>query len=129
MVVLSNPNFNFRYSKYSNSSVAAVVWGITRVADATAQAYAGKFNLMSSENTALLSLNLRINSQKRYNDNLIGPGQCVAETKRTFPVAKFSDYWNTAATQTTTHQMLGNLVGQCYCTSCLSGIDSTSVQS
>src|SRR4051794_7735769 len=71
-------------------NVAAIVWGITRVADATAQAYAGKFNLMSSENTAILSLNLRINSQKRYNDNLVGSEQCVPETKRTFPIAKFS---------------------------------------
>src|SRR3954447_11160024 len=70
-------------------NVAAIVWGITRVADATAQAYAGKFNLMGSENTAILSLNLRINSQKRYNDNLIGSGQCVAETKRTFPSPNF----------------------------------------
>src|SRR4051794_29099856 len=72
----------FRYVKHSNSSglqeCSCNRMGITRVADATAQAYAGKFNLMSSENTSILNLNLR-----RYNDNLIGSGQCVSETERT----------------------------------------------
>ena len=111
------------------ASVRGIVWGIRTVASLTTTSAAGKQYLMSSELTDLVSLDLRINSQKRQNDVFVGVNEAIAETRRLFPIAKQSDYWSSLSLNQTTHQMLGMLAGQCYPTSCISGLNSQAIQS
>lgn len=111
------------------SSVRGIVWGVQRVADLSSNTLGTKFSLMSSELTDLLSCDLRINSQLRSQDKFVGVEQLVPELRRLFPIAKYSDYWSTLSLNPTTHQMLGMLAGQAYCTSCTSGLNTQKVQS
>lgn len=113
----------------SFSSVRGIVWGIRRVADLTSQTLATKQYLMSSELTSPVSLDLRINSQKRQQDVFTSTMEAISETRRTFPIAIFSDYWSNLTNNNSTNQMLAMLAGQCYCTSVTSGLDTQRVQS
>lgn len=111
------------------SSVRGIVWGIRRVADLVDLTLGTKQYLMSSELTDILTCDLRINSQRRQQDPFVSVEELIPETRRLFPIAMYSDYWDTLSTNATTHQMLGMLAGQSYCTSCTSGLDSQKVSS
>jgi hypothetical protein len=111
------------------SSVRGIVWGIRRVADLTDNTLATKQYLMSSELTDLVTCDLRINSQLRQQDKFVSVEQMIPETRRLFPIAKYSDYWTDLTLNKSTNQMLGMLAGQAYCTSCVSGLDSQRVNS
>ena len=49
---------------------------------------------MSSELTSPISLDLRINSQKRQQDVFINTLEAVAETGRFLPISYYNDYWS-----------------------------------
>ncbi len=111
------------------NSVRGIVWGVRRVADLSSNTLATKQYLMSSELTDIVSLDLRINSQKRQQDVFVGVEEAIPETRRLFPIANMSDYWSSLTLNKTTHQLLGMLAGQAYCTSCTSGLNTQRVQS
>jgi hypothetical protein len=114
----------------SFASVCGVVWGVQKVSDITSNTNAGKLALMSSELTNLVSLDLRLNSQLRQQDKFVDVNQeAIPETRRMFPIAKYSDFYNNLTLNNTTHQMLAQLAQACYCTSCLSGLNTASVSS
>ena len=84
---------------------------------------------MSSELTDIVSLDLRINSQKRQQDVFVGVSEAIPETRRFLPIANLSDFYTSLTLNKTTHQLLGMLAAQCYCTSVSSGLNSQRVQS
>ena len=110
-------------------SIRGIAWVVRKVSDLTSNTSATKMSLASSEVTNLVSLDLRINSQKRQNDVFVGVEQAIPETRRLFPLAMYSDFWTNLTNNQSTHQVLGMLAGQCYCTSCTSGLNATGVQS
>ena len=85
---------------------------------------------MSDELTAIVSLDLRINSQKRQQD-VFGPGmgEPIAELRRFLPVAMYCDYYSNLTNNNSTNALLGCLAGQSYCTSVSSGLNSQAVNS
>ncbi len=84
---------------------------------------------MSSELTSPVSLDLRINSQKRQQDVFTNTMEAIAETRRFLPISYYNDYWSNTTSNNSTNQMLGMLAGGAYCTSCASGLNSQSVNS
>lgn len=110
-------------------SVRAILWGIQKISDLTSNTNGTKLYLMSNELTAPISADLRINSQKRQTDVFTSTLELVAETKRTFPIVRMSDFYSNLTNNDSVNQMLAMLCGQSYCTSCTSGINTQSVQS
>ena len=75
------------------SSIRGIVWGVRRVADLTSNTLGTKQYLMSSELTDIVSLDLRINSQKRQQDVFVGVSEAIPETRRFLPIANISDFY------------------------------------
>jgi hypothetical protein len=111
------------------SSVRGIVWGIRRTVDLTSNTLGTKQYLMSSELTSPVSLDLRINSQKRQQDVFTSTMEAIAETRRFLPISYYNDYWSNITNNNSTNQMLGMLAGGAYCTSCSSGLNSQTVNS
>jgi hypothetical protein len=113
----------------SYRSVRCLVFGVQKNSDMTSLTNGAKLYGMSSELSDIQILNIRVNSTKRMQDDLLTTGQAIAETRRAIPVSKFADYYQTPSTNSNTTQLLAFIVGQNYCVSCLSGLNTQNLNS
>ena len=103
--------------------VRAIVGAIIRNSDWTSATNQDRMATYDPEQTAVLKFNCRLNSQRRYQDDLHDI-ELLPETRRIFPRSKYSDFWSTNGWYGA-GQIFSALVGSCYSTGVESGVDTS----